>query len=177
MWLGEQITARGIGNGMSLLIFAGIVVGLPRAAADLYEKVFVNHTWNLLVLFLLLGFMLAIVGFIVFVERGERRIPIQYAKRVVGRRIMGGVSTHLPLKVNSGGVMPIIFAVSILTFPQTLSLFHLDQSSIAVIRYHWRWLYLVFQGVCLWRAAVHADVRCNDHFLCPFLPFDCVQPG
>ena len=86
-------------------------------------------------LFLLLAFMLAIVGFIVFVERGERRIPIQYAKRVVGRRIMGGVSTHLPLKVNSGGVMPIIFAVSILTFPQTLSLFHLDQSGIAVIRY------------------------------------------
>ena len=117
------------------MIFAGIVVGLPRAAADLYEKVFVNHTWNLLVLFVLLGFMLAIVGFIVFVERGERRIPIQYAKRVVGRRVMGGVSTHLPLKVNSGGVMPIIFAVSILTFPQTLSLFHLDQSSIAVIRY------------------------------------------
>ena len=135
MWLGEQITARGIGNGMSLLIFAGIVVGLPRAAADLYEKVFVNHSWNFLVLLILLAFMLVIVGFIVFVERGERRIPIQYAKRVVGRRIMGGVSTHLPLKVNSGGVMPIIFAVSILTFPQTLSLFHLDQSNIAVIRY------------------------------------------
>jgi preprotein translocase subunit SecY len=135
MWLGEQITARGIGNGMSLLIFAGIVVGLPRAAVDLYEKVFVNHTWNLLVLFLLLAFMVAIVGGIVFVERGERRIPIQYAKRVVGRRIMGGVSTHLPLKVNSGGVMPIIFAVSILTFPQTLSLFHLDQSNIVVVRY------------------------------------------
>lgn len=135
MWLGEQITARGIGNGMSLLIFAGIVVGLPRAVADLYEKVFVNHTWNLLVLLLLLAFMLAIVAFIVMVERGERRIPIQYAKRVVGRRIMGGVSTHLPLKVNSGGVMPIIFAVSILTFPQTLSLFRLDQSSFAVTRY------------------------------------------
>ncbi|HXW14659.1 MAG TPA: preprotein translocase subunit SecY [Terriglobia bacterium] len=135
MWLGEQITARGIGNGMSLLIFTGIVVGLPRAAADLYEKVFVNHTWNLLVLLLLLAFMVAIVGGIVFVERGERRIPIQYAKRVVGRRIMGGVSTHLPLKVNSGGVMPIIFAVSILTFPQTLSLFHLDQSNIVLIRY------------------------------------------
>jgi preprotein translocase subunit SecY len=135
MWLGEQITTRGIGNGMSLLIFTGIVVGLPRAAADLYEKVFVNHTWNLLVLILLLAFMVAIVAGIVFVERGERRIPIQYAKRVVGRRIMGGVSTHLPLKVNSGGVMPIIFAVSILTFPQTLGLFRLDQSSIVFIRY------------------------------------------
>jgi preprotein translocase subunit SecY len=135
MWLGEQITARGIGNGMSLLIFAGIVVGLPRAVGDLYEKVFVNHTWNLLVLFLLLVFMAVIVGGIVFVERGERRIPIQYAKRVVGRRVVGGVSTHLPLKVNSGGVMPIIFAVSILTFPQTLNLFHLDQSPNVLIRY------------------------------------------
>jgi len=123
MWLGEQITARGIGNGMSLLIFAGIVVGLPRAIGDLYTKVFETHVWNVPVLLLLLGFMLAIVAFIVLVERGERRIPIQYAKRIVGRRVMGGVSTHLPLKVNSGGVMPIIFAVSLLTFPQTIGLF------------------------------------------------------
>jgi preprotein translocase subunit SecY len=123
MWLGEQITARGIGNGMSLLIFAGIVVGLPRAAADLYDKVFVSRTWSFPILLLLLAFMLAIVAFVVLVERGERRIPIQYARRIVGRKVMGGVSTHLPLKVNSGGVMPLIFAVSILTFPQTLGLF------------------------------------------------------
>jgi len=123
MWLGEQITARGIGNGMSLLIFAGIVVGMPRAIADLYDKVFVTHQWGPLVLLVVLAFMLAIVAFIVFVERGERRVPIQYAKRVVGRRVMGGVSTHLPLKVNSGGVMAIIFAVSLLTFPQTVGLF------------------------------------------------------
>lgn len=123
MWLGEQITARGIGNGMSLLIFAGIVVGLPRAIGDLYDKVFVSRTWTFPVVLLLLVFMLAIVAFIVMVERGERRIPIQYARRIVGRKVMGGVSTHLPLKVNSGGVMPIIFAVSILTFPQTIGLF------------------------------------------------------
>jgi preprotein translocase subunit SecY len=123
MFLGEQITARGIGNGMSLLIFAGIVVGLPRAINDLYEKVFVTRVWSLPILILMIGFMLAVVAFIVFVERGERRIPIQYAKRVVGRRVVGGVSTHLPLKVNSSGVMPIIFAVSILTFPQTIGLF------------------------------------------------------
>ena len=135
MWLGEQITQRGIGNGMSLLIFAGIVVGLPRAVADLYEKVFVTRVWNLPVLVLLLAFMVVIVGFIVMVERGERRIPIQYAKRIVGRKIMGGVSTHLPLKVNSGGVMPIIFAVSILTFPQTLGLFHLETSGRVVLEY------------------------------------------
>jgi preprotein translocase subunit SecY len=123
MWLGEQITARGIGNGMSLLIFTGIVVGMPRAIADLYDKVFVTHQWGPLVLVVVLAFMLAIVAFIIFVERGERRVPIQYAKRVVGRRVMGGVSTHLPLKVNSGGVMAIIFAVSLLTFPQTVGLF------------------------------------------------------
>lgn len=123
MWLGEQITARGIGNGMSLLIFTGIVVGLPRAAADLYGKVFVTRVWSLPILLVLLVFMLAIVAFVVLVERGERRVPIQYAKRIVGRKVMGGVSTHLPLKVNSGGVMPLIFAVSILTFPQTVGLF------------------------------------------------------
>jgi preprotein translocase subunit SecY len=123
MWLGEQITSRGIGNGMSLLIFAGIVVGLPRGIADLYEKVFVTRVWSPLALLVLLVFMVVIVAFIVLVERGERRIPIQYAKRIVGRKVMGGVSTHLPLKVNSGGVMPIIFAVSILTFPQTIGLF------------------------------------------------------
>jgi preprotein translocase subunit SecY len=123
MWLGEQITARGIGNGMSLLIFAGIVVGLPRAVNDLYQKVFVTRVWSFPVLLLLLAFMLVIVAFIVYVERGERRIPIQYAKRIVGRKVVGGVSTHLPLKVNSGGVMPIIFAVSLLTFPQTVGLF------------------------------------------------------
>jgi preprotein translocase subunit SecY len=123
MWLGEQITARGIGNGMSLLIFAGIVVGLPRAISELYNKVFITRVWSIPVMVILLAFMLVIVAFIVLVERGERRIPIQYAKRIVGRRVVGGVSTHLPLKVNSGGVMPIIFAVSLLTFPQTISLF------------------------------------------------------
>jgi preprotein translocase subunit SecY len=123
MWLGEQITARGVGNGMSLLIFAGIVVGLPGGIGNIYENVFVTRIWSPMKLVVLLVFMLLIVAFIVFFERGERRIPIQYAKRIVGRRMMGGVSTHLPLKVNSGGVMPIIFAVSLLTFPQTIQLF------------------------------------------------------
>ncbi|MBI1983953.1 MAG: preprotein translocase subunit SecY [Acidobacteria bacterium] len=141
MWLGEQITARGIGNGMSLLIFAGIVVGLPRAIADLWEKVFVTREWSFPVLLILLVFMVAIMAFIVLVERGERRIPIQYAKRIVGRKIMGGVSTHLPLKVNSGGVMPIIFAVSILTFPQTIGLFGTlkDNSMISWFLTHFAW--------------------------------------
>jgi preprotein translocase subunit SecY len=130
MWLGEQISARGIGNGMSLLIFAGIVVGLPRAIGNLYQKVFVTRVWSFPIVFVLLAFMLVIVAFIVFVERGERRIPIQYAKRIVGRKVVGGVSTHLPLKVNSGGVMPIIFAVSILTFPQTIALFAGEQGAL-----------------------------------------------
>src|SRR5450631_350172 len=119
MWLGEQITDRGVGNGMSLLIFSGIVVGIPRGIADLVEKARTN-AWGALTvpaLLLLVVAMVAIVAFIVFVERSERRIPVQYAKRIVGRRLMGGQSTHLPLKVNSGGVMPVIFASSILSAP------------------------------------------------------------
>ncbi|HTA70899.1 MAG TPA: preprotein translocase subunit SecY [Bryobacteraceae bacterium] len=120
MWLGEQITERGIGNGMSLIIFTGIVVGLPRAIQNIYEKVFVTKEWTPIHLIVILAMMVAVVGFIVLVERGERRIPVQYAKRVVGRRMMGGQSTHLPLKVNAGGVIPVIFASSLLAFPQTL---------------------------------------------------------
>jgi preprotein translocase subunit SecY len=119
MWLGEQITERGIGNGMSLLIFTGIVVGLPRGIMDLYEKAR-DYAWGAftpIALFILIVAMVAVVAFIVFVERSERRIPVQYAKRIVGRKMMGGQSTHLPLRVNSGGVMPVIFASSILSAP------------------------------------------------------------
>jgi len=122
MWLGEQISERGIGNGMSLIIFTGIVVGLPRAIENVYQNVFVTHEWNAIQLFLILAMMVAVVAFIVLVERGERRIPVQYAKRVVGRRVMGGQSTHMPLKVNAGGVIPVIFASSILAFPQQLAM-------------------------------------------------------
>src|SRR5882724_4749352 len=122
MWLGEQITERGVGNGMSLLIFAGIVVGLPRAAFDLYDKVR-TQAWGPftpVAIALLVALMVLVVAFIVYMERSERRIPVQYAKRVVGRKVMGGQSTHLPLRVNAGGVMPVIFASSILTLPQTI---------------------------------------------------------
>jgi preprotein translocase subunit SecY len=122
MWLGEQITERGVGNGMSLLIFAGIVVGLPRGVADLYDKIKTN-AWGAftpVAIVMLLAVMVVVVAFIVYVERSERRIPVQYAKRVVGRKVMGGQSTHLPLRVNAGGVMPVIFASSILTLPQTI---------------------------------------------------------
>jgi preprotein translocase subunit SecY len=119
MWLGEQITERGIGNGMSLLIFAGIVVGLPRGIEDLVTTARSERfgVFTVPALILLVIGMIAVVAFIVFVERSERRIPVQYAKRIVGRRLMGGQSTHLPLKVNSGGVMPIIFAASVLSVP------------------------------------------------------------
>ncbi len=123
MWLGEQITDRGIGNGMSLLIFAGIVAGLPRGVADLAQKI-QTDAWGPLTVLVVLGLvagMAAVVAFIVFVERSERRIPIQSARRIVGRRMMGGQSSHLPLKVNSGGVMPIIFASSILSAPMLFS--------------------------------------------------------
>ncbi len=122
MWLGEQISERGIGNGMSLIIFAGIVVGLPNAIENLYTHVFTVHDWSALTLISLIAMMIAVVAFIVLVERGERRIPVQYAKRVVGRRVMGGQSTHMPLKVNAGGVIPVIFASSILAFPQQLAM-------------------------------------------------------
>jgi preprotein translocase subunit SecY len=127
MWLGEQITERGIGNGMSLLIFAGIVVGLPRGIENLYEK-FRDAAWGAftpIAIILLIAGMIAVVAFIVFVERSERRIPVQYAKRIVGRKMMGGQSTHLPLKVNSGGVMPVIFASSILSAPLLFSNAHI----------------------------------------------------
>jgi preprotein translocase subunit SecY len=120
MWLGEQITERGVGNGMSLIIFAGIVVGLPGAMTEIYNNVFVTRQWSAIHLIFIVSMMIAVVGFIVLVERGERRIPVQYAKRVVGRRMMGGQATHLPLKVNAGGVIPVIFASSLLAFPQTL---------------------------------------------------------
>ncbi|HEX4605450.1 MAG TPA: preprotein translocase subunit SecY [Candidatus Angelobacter sp.] len=124
MWLGEQISERGIGNGMSLIIFVGIVVGLPRAIIDLWEKSR-TQAWGVftpLAIILLLALMVAVVAFIVLVEGGQRRIPVQYAKRVVGRRVMGGQSSYLPLRVNSGGVIPPIFASSLLAFPATIAL-------------------------------------------------------
>src|SRR5258707_1181151 len=124
MWLGEQISERGIGNGMSLIIFVGIVVGLPRAVADLFDKASTKAwgSFTPIALIFLVALMIAVVAFIVFVEGGQRRIPVQYAKRVVGRGVMGGQSSYLPLRVNSGGVIPPIFASSLLAFPATIAL-------------------------------------------------------
>ncbi len=138
MWLGEQITERGIGNGMSLIIFAGIVVGLPRAINDIYQKVNTGD-WSVLTLLIVVAMMVVVVAFIVLVERGQRRIPVQYAKRVVGRRVLGGQSTHLPLRVNTGGVIPVIFASSILTFPQTFGLVAQNNSYLRAITDALRW--------------------------------------
>jgi preprotein translocase subunit SecY len=120
MWLGEQITERGIGNGMSLIIFSGIVVNFPRAVIATVEQLQTGQI-GLLTMAILVVLMVGVVAAIIYVERGHRRITVQYAKRVVGRRQYGGSSTHIPLKVNTGGVIPVIFASSILTFPATLS--------------------------------------------------------
>jgi preprotein translocase subunit SecY len=120
MWLGEQITERGIGNGMSLIIFAGIVVNFPRAVMTTFEQMRTGQIGLIRILFLMV-LMAVVVAAIIFVERGHRRVTVQYAKRVVGRRMYGGSSTHIPLKVNTGGVIPVIFASSILAFPATIA--------------------------------------------------------
>src|ERR671912_536752 len=120
MWLGEQITERGIGNGMSLIIFAGIISGLPRAVITTIDQLRTGQM-GLIRLLLLLVMMVLVVGAIIFMERGQRRVTVQYAKRLVGRRMYGGSSTHIPLKVNTGGVIPVIFASSILAFPATFA--------------------------------------------------------
>jgi preprotein translocase subunit SecY len=120
MWLGEQITERGIGNGMSLIIYAGIVVNLPRGVLQTLDQMRTGQMGLIRILFML-ALMVLVVAAVVFVERGHRRVTVQYAKRVVGRRMYGGSSTHIPLKVNTGGVIPIIFASSILAFPLTIA--------------------------------------------------------
>jgi len=122
MWLGEQITERGIGNGISLIIFAGIVARLPLAFGNTVRLIRTGELQVLLILALLV-FMVVVVGFIIFMETGQRRLPVQYAKRIVGRRVYGGQSTHLPLKINTSGVIPPIFASSILMFPLTITQF------------------------------------------------------
>ncbi len=120
MWLGEQITERGIGNGISLIIFAGIVARMPTATGKTFTLLKTGEISAFLMIFVVI-LMVASVAFIIFVERGQRRIPVQYAKRVVGRKMYGGQSTHLPLKVNTSGVIPPIFASSILMFPATVA--------------------------------------------------------
>ena len=121
MWLGEQITERGIGNGISLIIFAGIVAGFPDAVVRLVQKSTSTGDLNAFELFMILGIVIGVIAVIIFFERGQRKIPVQYAKRVVGRKMYGGQSTHLPLKINVAGVIPPIFASSILMFPAQIA--------------------------------------------------------
>lgn len=122
MWLGEQITERGIGNGISLIIFAGIVAGIPNAIINTARLVSTGEM-SIFILVSLGLMMLVVIAFIIFMERGQRRIPVQYAKRVVGRRVYGGQNTHIPLKINTSGVIPPIFASSIIMFPATVANF------------------------------------------------------
>src|SRR5258706_8138842 len=120
MWLGEQITDRGVGNGISLLIFAGIVIGLPRGVQQVSERLRSGDTLETLGVFALVVALVAIIAFIVFVEAARRKVPVSYAKRHVGRQLVGGQQTTMPLKLNMGGVIPVIFASSVLSMPQSL---------------------------------------------------------
>ena len=122
MWLGEQITERGIGNGISLIIFAGIVARMPNAVASTFELLRIGQM-NVIVVLAIIVLMVLVVAVIIFFETGQRRLPVQYAKRIVGRKVFGGQSTHLPLKLNTSGVIPPIFASSILVFPLTIANF------------------------------------------------------
>ena len=132
MWLGEQITERGIGNGISIIIFGGIVAGLPQAIGGTLELARTGELSMLLVLVLVVG-MLMVMAFVVFIERGQRRITVNYAKRQQGRKMVQGQSTHLPLKLNMAGVIPPIFASSIILFPATLGTWFSDPEGTGLI--------------------------------------------
>ncbi len=138
MWLGEQITERGVGNGISLIIFAGIIDRLPQGVIDTFHKV-QNGSLPILAILVLIAFMLVVVAFIVYMERAQRRIPVQYAKRVMGRKVYGGQSTYLPLRVNTGGVIPVIFASSVVMVPSTLASFFPNSKLAVSIADYIRW--------------------------------------
>jgi preprotein translocase subunit SecY len=151
MWLGEQITERGIGNGISLIIFAGIIVGLPNAVVDTFGRVR-SGTLSLLTVLVLVVFMVAVVAAIVYMERAQRRIPVQYAKRVMGRKVYGGQSTYLPLRVNTGGVIPVIFASSVVMVPSTIATFWQDSRLAQNIADYIRWgqpVYYLLQVIAI----------------------------
>jgi len=187
MWLGEQITERGIGNGISLIIFSGIVARFFPSVFQTFELVRIDQI-SIFKLIILIALMIAVVAFIVFVERGQRRIPVQYAKRVVGRRIYGGQSTHLPLKVNTSGVIPPIFASSIIMFPATITSY-IDVSNIGWLDYIvnslnrfgivYNLLYVIFIiFFCFFYTAVHfnpVDVADNMKKYGGFIPG--IRPG
>ena len=164
MWLGEQITERGVGNGMSLIIFAGIVVGLPTAVLTTLDQMR-SGAIGLFTLILLTVGMVAVIGAVVFIERGHRRVTVQYAKRVVGRRMYGGTSTHIPLKVNTGGVIPVIFASSILAVPATaVAAFPVGgwgQTLTDQLQNGRPWYYLLFVGLIIFFAYFYTAIIFN----------------
>ena len=167
MWIGEQITSRGVGNGTSLIIMSGIVANLPTALASLLE---LGRTGALSPFFILVFVVIAVavITFIVFIERAQRRVVVQYPKRQVGTRMFGGDSTHMPLKINTSGVIPPIFASSILLIPATIAGF--TQNGPRVARGH-------RQRARARAAALHGDVRRHDHLLLVFLHRGRVQPA
>jgi preprotein translocase subunit SecY len=187
MWLGEQITERGIGNGISLIIFAGIVARFPSAVANTFRLMGTGEIAPFFMV-VMVALMIAVVGIIVFVERGQRRIPVQYAKRVVGRRMYGGQSTHLPLRINTAGVIPPIFASSIIMFPATIANF-LDVKEFPWLEYAVRLvspghivytlIYVIFiVFFCYFYTAVHfnpVDVADNMKKYGGFIPG--IRPG
>jgi len=145
MWMGEQITEKGIGNGISILIVAGIVANIPSGISTIYSTQFADPSQNIFfsivkVVIILLVILAIIVG-VIFMQQGIRKIPVQYAKRVVGRKMYGGQSTHIPLKINSAGVIPVIFAISLVIFPSTIAQFWVDQSRTGIAN----WIYENFQ--------------------------------
>lgn len=163
MWLGEQITERGIGNGISLIIFAGIVARLPSAVSSTIQFVQEGEL-GVLVLLLILAVMVLVVGVIIFMERGQRKIPVQYAKRVVGRKMYGGQSSHLPLKINTSGVIPPIFASSILIFPATMAQFvkHPLAQTLAGYLAPGRWLHdVLYMGLIVFFCYFYTAVVFN----------------
>ncbi len=163
MWLGEQMTERGIGNGISLIIFAGIVARMPAAIGNTIQMVSAGEM-NVLFLVFLLLMMVLVVGVIIFFETAQRRIPIQYAKRVVGRRVYGGQSSHLPLKINVAGVIPPIFASSIMMFPATIGgLIQIDwiQRVSASLNPGTIYYYLLFTGFIVFFCFFYTAVTFN----------------
>ncbi|QQE74698.1 preprotein translocase subunit SecY [Brevibacillus composti] len=145
MWMGEQITEKGIGNGISIIIVAGIVANLPNAITTIYTTQFTDPAQNvffaIVKMVIILLVIIAIIVGVIFMQQGVRKIPVQYAKRVVGRKMYGGQSTHIPLKINSAGVIPVIFAISLVIFPSTIAQFWVDGSGTGIAN----WIYTHFQ--------------------------------
>jgi preprotein translocase subunit SecY len=152
MWLGEQITERGIGNGISLIIFIGIIARFPNAVLDDWQLV-MSGVRNPIVEIVILGLMVVIVAGVILVTQGTRRIPVQYAKRVVGRKVYGGVTQYIPLRVNTAGVMPIIFAQAIMFVPQIFFSFFPDSEFVANLNNNWfnqsSWIYSIIYGLII----------------------------